>query len=165
MKARDLSGSTFGRWTVIKLAGCIQYSSSRKTMWHCVCECGGKATVLGTSLTSGKSRSCGCLSSETTRSRTTKHGMYGSRVYNTWSNMLGRCRNPNRPDYKHYGAAGIEVCSRWLEFGNFLTDMRTPAEDQVLARVDETGDFCPDNCIWISKEQRNSAASREAAAA
>lgn len=47
----DLTGDTIGQWKVIDYAG--------KGRWNCICECGNKATVLGTSLRFGKSKSCG----------------------------------------------------------------------------------------------------------
>ena len=53
----DITGKTFGKWTVMyktekRNAGGIIY-------WHCKCECGQEKDVLGTSLRSGKSLSCG----------------------------------------------------------------------------------------------------------
>ena len=54
---KDLSGQTFGKLTVVSLAG----SSNRRAMWLCKCECGNEKTVVGDSLTSGSTKSCGCI--------------------------------------------------------------------------------------------------------
>ena len=53
----DITGKTFGKWTVLyktdkRNAGGVIY-------WHCKCECGNEKDVLGTSLRSGRSLSCG----------------------------------------------------------------------------------------------------------
>lgn len=56
-QAIDITGKTFGKWTVLyktdkRNAGGVIY-------WHCRCECGKEKDVLGTSLRSGRSLSCG----------------------------------------------------------------------------------------------------------
>lgn len=49
----DLAGQSFGRWTV-------RHRINGK-MWMCRCECGMERSVRGFTLTSGGSKSCGCL--------------------------------------------------------------------------------------------------------
>ena len=63
---KDLTGKKFGKLTVIKRN--LSYATennivSKHPYWDCVCDCGGKITVLGTSLTQGLTSSCGCISS------------------------------------------------------------------------------------------------------
>ena len=58
-KIRDLTGQTFGKLTVVSFAGS---SSNRSAMWLCKCECGTEKAVRGDNLTSGSTKSCGCLS-------------------------------------------------------------------------------------------------------
>lgn len=41
--------------------------------WHCKCDCGNEKDVKGSYLTSGVSRSCGCLASDAARERRRKH--------------------------------------------------------------------------------------------
>jgi len=55
-----LEGRVFGRLTVVRRHG----TKRRKSTWLCQCECGEEKTVLSTSLTSGKTTSCGCYRSE-----------------------------------------------------------------------------------------------------
>lgn len=56
-RIKDLSGQKFGRWTV------LEYSSEHRR-WKCLCECGNISFVASTALKSGRSKSCGCWSSE-----------------------------------------------------------------------------------------------------
>jgi len=58
----DISKNKFGRWFVENYA----FSKNRGTYWNCICDCGEKRIVNKYSLTSGKSKSCGCLHKEIT---------------------------------------------------------------------------------------------------
>ena len=53
----DMAGQVCGRLTVVRKAE----DDSVKIKWVCLCECGGEATVDGTKLRNGHTRSCGCL--------------------------------------------------------------------------------------------------------
>ena len=54
----DLSGKRFGRLTALYPTG-KQYQGNM--IWHCRCDCGNELDVMGRSLTSGNTKSCGCL--------------------------------------------------------------------------------------------------------
>lgn len=63
----DLTGNTFGRWTVIERTECPSHIANITGSWwlcECGCEAHTKKVVRGSSLTSGKSESCGCLHKE-----------------------------------------------------------------------------------------------------
>lgn len=86
------------------------------------------------------------------------HGMFGTKIYSSWSAMLYRCRNPKCHAYKNYGGRGIQVCERWLEFTNFYADMGSGHWDGAqLDRVDPNGNYEPENCRWVTpaQNQRN----------
>lgn len=53
---QDLTGKTFGRWTVLSFGGC---DSRHHSLWLCRCECGAEQSTRGTYLLRGQSRSCG----------------------------------------------------------------------------------------------------------
>ena len=61
-EARDLTGKTFGKLTVIERA---QPNKQKRTRWHCECECGNAVVVSDWNLVSGLTKSCGCLRRET----------------------------------------------------------------------------------------------------
>ena len=54
---KDLTGKKFGRLTVSE--ECT--GEHKRTRWNCLCDCGNTTSVTTTSLTSGKTKSCGCL--------------------------------------------------------------------------------------------------------
>ena len=83
------------------------------------------------------------------------HGMKGTRGHRAWSNMKNRCFNPNGEKYKNYGARGITVCERWLDFRNFFADMGQPLAATSLERKDNDGDYEPDNCEWATVGEQN----------
>lgn len=119
------------------------------------CDCGVEKDVRKYALTSGVTRSCGCLSAELAGQRKTNlsHGMSGTSEYNAWNSMKRRCYNESESSYESYGSRGIQVCERWLEsFENFFEDMRLkPSPDMSVERLDVDGDYSPGNCVWADK--------------
>lgn len=62
-KRAELEGKKFGRLSVIKYAGKYR---DREALWECLCDCGNIIKVHTATLTSGHTKSCGCLHSEIT---------------------------------------------------------------------------------------------------
>ena len=57
-KVINLIGGTFGRLTVLSRD---QNTKAGKARWKCRCFCGSLVSIVGSSLISGLTRSCGCL--------------------------------------------------------------------------------------------------------
>lgn len=70
--------------------------------------------------------------------------------------MIQRCHNPRSDSFKNYGARGIQVCPRWREsFADFVSDMGPRPKDHSLDRINNDGDYQPDNCRWASRKTQN----------
>lgn len=59
----------FGKLTTMYENGRTKYSAK---IWHCKCECGKEIDVPSTSLSSGNTKSCGCLLKESAREKGVK---------------------------------------------------------------------------------------------
>jgi hypothetical protein len=135
----NLAGRAYGRWTVVRYAG--------NKKWLVKCDCGTEKEIHGSTLRNGQSMGC----SDCSVGRTT-HGMHGTTVYACWSNMIGRCHNPKREDFKFYGARGISVCAEWRkDFAEFYAHVGEPPVGFWLDRhPNNDGNYEPGNVRWAS---------------
>lgn len=69
MSVKDLTGQKFGRLTALYATGERKYN---KDVWMWKCDCGKEKRIIAYSVTSGRTRSCGCLSADTTKKRSFK---------------------------------------------------------------------------------------------
>ena len=151
----DLTGQRFGELTVESYAG--------KRKWNVACSCGNHKQVLGYNMQSGATQSCGCLGRKHRRESLTKHGMYGSRLYYVWINIIKRCTNPHSKNFKYYGGRGITICDDWRDNFQAFYDWaiangyneNAHYGECTIDRIDVNGNYCPANCRWVSMAVQN----------
>lgn len=138
--------------------------SPNKGYGYFECSCGHIKEIRSDHVKYGKTKSCGCLHKKLASKRTKilhdsirTHGMSKTSTYSTWSGMKDRCFNPKNKFFHYYGGRGIVVCDRWLDFTNFFADMgEKPSKEYSVDRIDNDGNYCPENCRWATKAEQMS---------
>lgn len=131
-------GEQYGRLYVL---GFDHINKRHNAMFLCKCECGCTTVVKGSSLVSGKTKSCGCLKREmnaqlgsrnaarssarmkefnkTAEHRkqaseaATTHGGTSERLFRIWGHMKERCDSTKGDHARWYHERGIRVCPEW----------------------------------------------------
>lgn len=151
----NLKGQEFGRLIVLQRA---ENDKQGNAQWLCQCVCGNKKVVRGRALRTGRTKSCGCLLSESSKERmtrlSTKHGMASTKLYRVYLSMRERCEKPSCSEYYRYGGRGIRVCDEWKNDRNSFFEWALKngyKEGLQIDREDNDGDYEPSNCRWVTQ--------------
>lgn len=153
-KPKDLTNIRFGKLIALRIVGKNKHN---RYLWECLCDCGNKTIVQSVALSSGNTKSCGCLHSEKLVERNITHNMSKDRLYQRWQAMKRRCYGKNIKRFKDYGGRRIKVCNEWLHsFESFQNWALSNGykKNLTIERRDVNGNYCPDNCCWITKKSQ-----------
>lgn len=77
------------------------------------------------------------------------------RLQGIWYHMHARCGNPEAINYNYYGGRGITVSKEWWNFETFYSWALASnyEEEKWLDRIDNNGNYGPDNCRWSTPQE------------
>ena len=134
--SKDITGNKYGKLTAIRFAEKRITGNNAKYLWLYKCDCGSDKIANKADVNFGSVRSCGCAK---TKHGYTRNGKIDP-TYKSWQNAKG---------------SGVNICDSWLSFESFLKDMgKKPSNDYQLYRINNDGDYEPNNCKWSTKKEQ-----------
>lgn len=161
---KNRAGEKYGRLTALEY---LYTNKRRKAVWLCKCDCGNIVQISSEKLSTGNTKSCGCLHSDKSKEKIktlikkqTKYTRkFEKEISIIFNQMKQRCYNKKCKAYKNYGGRGIKICDEWLENFNsfYLWSIKNNFNSNLsIDRIDVNGNYEPNNCRWITNlEQQN----------
>lgn len=122
-KSKDITGQVFTRLTAIRPIAKRLVGSVNAVVWLCHCSCGKEHEAYGHTLSSGHTKSCGCLKTDVTAARNTKHGKSDTKLYSRWKLIRQRALTGSSPRAADYVERGVRLCEGWQEYERFERDV------------------------------------------
>lgn len=181
MSKEDVTGQKFGSLT----AKAYSHTINRVSYWVFHCDCGNTHVArLATTkhnakkAESPKAPSCGCVHKEAIGNRARKHGLSKTKgnkadpLYALWMYVKGRCYNPAKDGYQHYGGKGVTMCAEWVDSPEVFVDWCINNGWKAGLQLDKDilskklgispAIYSPNTCQFVTpKENASFSASRE----
>ena len=87
-----------------------------------------------------------------------KHNKSKTRLYSIWNGMKTRCYKTYHNNYSNYGGRGIKICQEWLDDFEVFEKWALSngySDSLSIDRIDNDGNYEPNNCRWIPWEQQS----------
>ena len=140
----DLTGQTYGKWTVLNRA---MSTPAGVTMWLCRCKCGVVKPVSGCTLRNGRSQ--GCL-----QCRPMKHGKARTRKYRLWVQAKSRAKKAGVAFNLELEDVRIPARCPLLGLRLRFSSKRCCATNPSLDRIDPTKGYTKGN-VWVISWRAN----------
>lgn len=152
------AGEIYGSITLTGISYYKQEKGGRRLMVEGLCKCGDVRGYAFRFLKSGVTKSCGCGRREGLLKSRTTHNLSRHPLYQVYQDMIKRCYSPACKAFEDYGGRGITVCQEWLDdiFAFRSWAMLNGYETGLqLDRIDNNGNYEPDNCRFVTKDVNN----------
>lgn len=144
-------GQRFGSLTIVGFEKRFNSKGTTYRFWKCLCDCGNTVTVRTDKLTCCNKTNCGRAHG----SKKSPERLAQDRLRRIIWSARKRCNNPQDTAYPRYGGRGISVCEEWQGdkgSNNFIMWALANGyhRDLQLDRRDNDGNYCPENCRWVT---------------
>ena len=134
--------------------------NSRRKKGVYKCFCGNIFATYDSHIKTGKTKSCGCITTQLKIKGLTKHNKSNTKIYRVWASMKNRCLNKNDKRFNDYGGRGIKLYNKWIyDFESFyqyvsnlqgFNEMDANGNRMSLDRKNNNGNYEPKNIKWSS---------------
>ncbi len=154
-------GDIFGNLTVISEPFLVnKHTRKSHSEVKLKCKCGNIISIEPKTLFRHKQKNCMKCSAKDHIT----HNLSNHKIYGVWKSMIDRCYNPANKGAKYYSGKGIKVCDEWKNSVTAFWEWAQKngySDNLTIHRVNSDGNYCPENCKWITGSENTRIAIRE----